>query len=155
MAAFRFPLQKVLEHREEEERQSALSLAHARREAERARRALQDLHAAQAAGRAELAAAHGAGGSVGHLQNLAFVVERLEGQIRKVNSQCRKAEAEVGRSMECYRAASRERLRIDQLRTRRLEQWRTQEAQSEQKAMDEVALTRHQRAGSSKEREEG
>ncbi|MEQ9400755.1 MAG: flagellar export protein FliJ [Longimicrobiales bacterium] len=145
MAAFRFGLQKVLELREESEKKSAVGLAQARKEAADAERARHDLEAVRDAGRARVAQARGAGGPVGHLQNLLYVVDQMDGKIAAAETVCRAADEEVSRSMDSFREAVRQRSAIGQLKERRMGQWRTEEAQKEQKEMDEVALTRHAR----------
>lgn len=146
MAAFRFGLQKVLELREESEKKSAVGLARARKDAADAERARHDLEAVRDAGRARVAAqARGVGGPVGHLQNLLYVVDQMDGKIAAAETACRAADEEVSRSMDSFREAVRQRSAIGQLKERRMGQWRTEEAQKEQKEMDEVALTRHAR----------
>jgi flagellar protein FliJ len=146
MAAFRFRLQKVLEQREETERVSAKGLAVARAEADTADRAREDLEAAREAGRVRLARAHGSGGAIGHLRNLAYVVDRVDDQIRAAAAVCEEANEHVVEKLKSYHRAFTERKTIDQLRERRLEQWREDEARSERKTMDEVALSRHARS---------
>lgn len=145
MAAFRFRLQSVLDLREQKERESAVDLAKARNEADAARQAKEDLEAVRDAGRACLAQAHGAGGVVGHLQNLAYVVDQVDGQIERAADACRKADEQVAESLKEYHEAFKKRRSIDQLKTRLLDQWRWEENRTEQKSMDEVAATRHGR----------
>ena len=145
MTPFRFKLQKVLELREEKEKQSAVGLARARQDADLAREAREDLQAAREAGRARLTQAHGAGGPVGHLHNLALVVGTVDQHIRAAEDECRKADERVVDSMKEFHQAFQERRTIDQLRTRRLEQWRSEQTKSEQKSMDEMAMTRYSR----------
>ena len=145
MAAFRFPLQKVLELKEQREKQSAADLARARKEADEARRARADLESLRDAGRARLVQAHGAGGAVGHLQNLAYVVGQVDRQIRDAEEQCRKADEDLVEQVRAFHKAALERRTIGQLRERRLDQWRTHQARDERKTMDEVALSRHGR----------
>jgi len=147
MNAFRFPLQKVLELREETERQSAADLAAARREADDARRAREDLEAVRRSSQARLAKAHGAGGAAGHLQNLSFVIGRVERQIDEANTACQEADEHVVDRMKSYRAAHTQRKTMDQLRERKFEQWQSDSARHEQRIMDEVAVNRHARAG--------
>ncbi len=143
MAAFRFRLQPVLDLRAQEERQSAQGLAMARVEADEARRAREDLESLREAGRVRLAQAHGSGGPVGHLQNLAMVVGSVDAHVEAAHDQCRVADERVVESVKAFREAFRQRRSIDQLRERRLEEWRTEQNRTEQKTMDEVALTRH------------
>jgi flagellar protein FliJ len=145
MNAFRFPLQKVLELREETERESAKDLADARRDADDARRARVDLETVRQASQSRLAAAHGVGGAVGHLQNLTYVVGKVEQQIHEAEVVCQVADEHVVERMKSYHEAHVRRKTIDQLREKKLEQWRTDLARHEQKIMDEVAVTRHGR----------
>lgn len=146
MAAFRFPLQKVLELRERQEQASALQLVQARREAEEANQARLDLEAAREAGRVRLAQAHGAGSAVGHLQNLAYVVDRVDEKIRDAEDACRKADENVAVSTKGFHDALKQRRTMDQLRGRHLDQWKSDQVRQERKTMDEVAITRHGRA---------
>lgn len=145
MAAFRFKLQSVLDLREKAEKESAAGLARARQDADEARRAREDLEALRDAGRARLMQAHGNGGPVGHLQNLALVVESVDAHIRQADDACREADERVVESVKAFHEAFQQRRSIDQLRTRRLEEWTSEQNKFEQKTMDEVALTRHGR----------
>lgn len=147
MAAFRFKLQGVLDLRQQVEEQSAVGLARARQDADEARRAREDLEAVRDAGRARIVQAHGAGGPVGHLQNMALVVGSMDARIQEADDQCRKADERVVESIAAYTEAFRQRRTLDQLRSRRLEEWRTEQTRTEQQAMDEIALTRHGRNG--------
>jgi flagellar export protein FliJ len=146
MAAFRFGLEKVLEHRKESELESARGLAHAREEADSARTAKIDLEAVITAGRSRLAAAHGAGGAVGHLHNLAEVVGQMEAQVQGVDEACREADEQVVESLKSLHHAFRQRKTIEELRERKLGEWRTEEVRDERKAMDEIAMIRHTRS---------
>ena len=145
-AAFRFSLQKVLDHRKESEAKSGAALAQARGEAEEARKAHADLEAAREAGRSRLAEAHGSGGAVGHLQNLAYVLGQVEEQINDAEATCQEADEHVVASLRSFHQALQERRRIEELRERKLGEWRTKAVRLEQKDMDEVALIRHARA---------
>ncbi len=145
MAAFRFRLQSLLDLREQKERESAVDLAKARTEADDARRAKEDLESIRDAGRARLAQAHGAGGVVGHLQNLAYVVDQVDGQIDLAADACRQADEQVVESMKEYHEAFKKRRSMDQLRTRLLDKWRWEANRTEQKSIDEVAANRHGR----------
>jgi len=145
MTVFRFGLDKVLEHRKKSENESARGLAEARGEAEAARKAKTDLEAAHQAGRSGLVDAHGNGGAVGHLQNLAYVVDQFGAQIEDADEACQKADENVVESLKSFHTAFRERKTIEDLRARRLDQWRVDEGRGERKEMDEVALVRHSR----------
>jgi flagellar protein FliJ len=143
MAAFRFRLQPVLDLREQEERQSAQGLAKARVAADEARRTREDLETLREAGRVRLAQAHGSGGPVGHLQNLAMVVGSVDAHVQAAHDKCLKADEQVVQSVKAFQQAFRQRRSIDQLRERRLVEWRSEQSRTEQKTMDEVAITRH------------
>lgn len=144
MSRFRFPLQKVLEHRQASERESAEGLARARDEAEAAHQAKENLEAARDAGRARLAQAHGLGGAVGHLQNMSYVLGQVDGQIEEADEACREADEQVVEQMKSFQHAVQQRRTIEGLREKKLDQWRSATERQEQKTMDEVALTRHQ-----------
>lgn len=146
MAAFRFPLKRVLELRKEFERRSALGLARARDDAEAARMAKEGLEAAREAGRSRLAAAHGAGGTVGHLQNLSAVVKHLENQIEHAETACREADEKVEESLRSFHAALKDRRTIEELEARKREEWKAEEVRAEQKSLDETAVQRHGRS---------
>jgi flagellar export protein FliJ len=149
MNAFRFNLQTVLRLRQQQEEASAVGLARARSTADEARKAREDLEAVREAGRTRLSQAHGAGGPVGHLQNMALVVGSVDALLERAEVECVKADEQVEESRKAYHAAFQQRRTMDQLRTRRLEEWRTAQNKHEQQTMDEVALTRHARAGAS------
>ena len=143
---FRFRLQRVLELRERIEEESARGLTEAQQVADDARVTREDLEVAHETGRTRLAQAHGAGHAVGHLQNLAYVIDRFEDRIHHAAAACREAEEHVVEKLASYREAFKQRKSIEELRGRKLDQWRTDEARAEQKTLDEVALVRHHRA---------
>lgn len=147
MSVFRFSLQKVLEFRRNSELQHAKALSRARTEAEKARRLEADLDAVRQAGVARLAQAHGAGGSVGHLQNLAYVISKVEDQAAEARVVCDEANEQVSSKLLKFREAFFERKSLDHLKERQFERWRSDEVRDERKTLDEVALTRHVRLG--------
>ena len=149
MSPFDFSLQKILELREREEEESSRKLAEARQEADKARQLHTDLQAERDAGRARMALANWVGGAVGHLQNLVDVVGRVDAQVTAAETECGQAEEQVEESIEAVREAARERKIIDRLRERRLNKWRSEQAENERKTMDEFALNRHRRADQS------
>ena len=146
MSAFRFPLQKVLEYREQAERERAKGLAAARAKSDEAQRARADLEALRDAGRSRLMRAHGSGRTVGHLQNMALVLDQVDEQIENAQAACQQADEQVVENLKSYHEAIQQRKTIDQLRERRLDQWKAEEQQRERKAMDEIAITRHARS---------
>lgn len=144
---FRFPLEKVLEVRLEEEQRQARVVADARRDARAAREAVQNLEALKDAGRARIRAAHDAGRAVGQIRNLEWIVARMDGEIRDAESRARDAADTVSRCLQDFHRAVRDRQSLDRLRDRRREQWADENRIRERKDMDEVALTRFVRAG--------
>ena len=147
MAGFRFFLQKVLELRERNEAESARRLVLARAASDEARRARSDLEAVRDAGRTRLTNAHGSGGAVGHLQNMAYVLGKVDEHIEDASAAVTEADEELVETLKHYHEAHRQRQTIDQLRERKLDEWRVEEKRHERKAMDEVAINRHARSG--------
>ena len=146
MTRFEFKLEKVLDLRKETEQERAQSLAAARREADSARQAMRSLEDLRRDGRERLTRAHGSGRSVGQLQNLEWVIGRLETELEVAQDKVREADAEMVERTRDFQDAVRDRQALDRLRDRKLEGWKTTQAREEQKAMDEVAITRHYRA---------
>jgi len=145
---FNFPLERVLEMRRELEKEKARVLSEARA-AERGAVEVRDALVLQRDnGRESLSDVHRDGGAVGHLQNLEYVLGCVDHQIRQADEVCKTAEQGVTESLTEFRAAFVDRKSLDQLRDRRKSAWKTQADRTEQKAMDEVATTRHVRAGS-------
>ena len=142
MKRFRFRLQKVLDLRAAVEKEKAGKLAEARRNAAEARRARDDLESVRNAGREVLTSSHGSGGSVGHLLNLEYVLEKMESYLAEADAACAAADEDVESTLKEYHEASQERRTLDQLREKRLEVWKKEANRQEQKAIDEVAITR-------------
>jgi len=148
MTAFHFRLGRVLDLRRQVEKEKARGVAEARSRSERAREARELLCEIQRMGRAELAEAHREGGSIGHLRNMELVLEAMECHLQKAEEESQEADRTLVESMAHYAEAFRERRTLDQLRDRRLEEWKTEESRREQKDMDELAITRHGRLAS-------
>lgn len=148
MTAFRFRLGRVLDLRRQVEKEKARHVAEARRRSEDARLARENLSEVQRMGRAELAEAHRVGGSIGHLRNMELVLEAMENQLREAEKLSQEADESLLESVARYTEAFKARRTLDQLRDRRLEEWRTEESRREQKDMDELAITRHSRLAS-------
>ena len=148
MTAFNFRLGRVLDLRRQVEKEKARNVAEARHRSEEARKARENLSEVQRMGRAELAEAHRAGGSIGHLRNMELVLEAMENQLREAEKVSVEADEGLEDSMSRYTEAFKARRTLDQLRNRRLEEWKTEESRREQKDMDELAITRHTRLAS-------
>lgn len=145
MSNFHFPLQKVLELRLEAEQRKARVVAEAQRDARAARQAVVDLEALRSAGRDRLTQAHGGGHSVGQLQNLEWVLGRMDRQLAVAHEAVDQADAQVSRCMQEFKKAVQHRQTLDRLKERRREDWNAEERAREQKTMDELALARHVR----------
>lgn len=143
MSAFEFPLEKIRKLREEEESEKAKTLTDARVDADGARRAMEDLESVRIAGRARALEAHGSGGTVGHLQNLEYVLGCLDEQIDDAQTTCRAAEEQLVHSIEEFSEAHLRRRTIDHLKARRLELWKQHQRRTEQADNDEIAILRH------------
>jgi flagellar export protein FliJ len=143
MDGFKFRLQKVLDLRVWREKEKAARLIEARQRVEEARRAVADLQAIRAATRQQLALAHGAGGSVGHLQNLSYVLAQIDARIAEADAVRLRAEEQARASLADFAEAFQQRKVLEQLRERQLEDCRASLVQADRKAMDELATTRH------------
>jgi flagellar FliJ protein len=143
MKIFRFSLAKVLDLRERTEREKAKSVADARQESDSARQAKESLEEIQRKGRARLAEAHQAGGAIGLLRNMEFVLEKMEGHLKEADEVCQKADESLVESVKEYQQAFKERDTLDRLKTRRMEEWKVEEGRRQQKDLDEIAVTRH------------
>ena len=143
MSAFQFPLEKIRKLREEQESEKARTLADARADADGARQAMEDLESVRDAGRARVVEAHGSGGTVGHLQNLEYVLGCLDEQIDYAQTTCRAAEKQLVHSIEEFSEAHKRRRTIEHLKARRLELWTQHQQRIEQADNDEIAILRH------------
>lgn len=139
---FRFRLQRVLDLRVQSEQEAATRLAEARSEEEAARQERVRLEAARTEGMEKAAAATSLSPTVGQLQNLRFLVERLTQEIAATDDEIAAAEADVRQKLEAYSTAFRERQMIDKLREKALDAHREGEADADRKLMDSVALAR-------------
>jgi len=142
LSNFHFSLGRVLELRRQVETEKARSVASARRRSDEARKAWEDLAEVQRAGRHAMSEAHQAGGSIGQLRNMEFVLEQMAGKLENAQERRQAADEHLVESMKNYVEALRDRKSLDRLRRRRLEEWKTEENRREQKDIDELAVTR-------------
>lgn len=142
---FRFRLQQVLELREQHERALASQLAQAMGAEREAQAALEGLRAVRtASGDAATGGTH----SIGELTNLAFILDHLDGQIASASDAVAAAGQTVTQMKDAVTAAFQDRRVLDRLRDRQAESHRTAEGQIDQRAMDDIALTRYTQQGS-------
>lgn len=142
---FRFRLQQVLDLREKQERELASQLANALGAERDAQAVLEDLRAVRTAG-AE-GAVNGPPRSVGELTNLAFILTQMDGQIANASDAVAAAGETVAQMKTALTAAFQDRRVLDRLRERQAESHRTTEGQIDQRAMDDIALSRYAQQG--------
>ena len=138
---FRFPLQRVLDLRQRQERDAATALAAAHDAAAAAR----DAEHALLSARAELAAAlapAGPGAAVGALRTTAFLIGRLDAEAQAAGAAADAADAAVSDREQALRAAYRDRRALDRLRERHHVAWQGGAVAADRQQMDEIALTR-------------
>ena len=137
---FRFRLQQVLDLREHHERALASQLAQAMGAEREAQAALEGLRAVRTtSGEAAMGGSH----SIGELTNLAFILDRLDGQIANASDAVTAAGQTVAQMKDAVTAAFQDRRVLDRLRDRQAESHRVAEGQIDQRAMDDIALTRY------------
>lgn len=139
---FKFRLQRVLEMRVQTEQEAASALAEARSSEEAKQLERLRLEAARDEGMAKAASVASTQPTVGQLQNLRFLVERLNDEIEAAQLEVDVAAAEVQEKLADYSNAFRDRHMIDKLREKALETHRSEEVQADRKVMDSVALSR-------------
>lgn len=142
MSRFRFRLQDLLKLTASREQARAGELAQARQAESIARLHADTLHALQHAGAEQVAAAHGRGTAAGSIQQMNLILEQLAQHRAAAANALSSAEEEVARCQVAYTSAAQERRVLDKLRERRHETWRIEQAQEEQKQMDEIATGR-------------
>lgn len=139
---FKFRLQRVLEMRQQTEQDAATALAEARSTEEAALLERLRLEAARDEGMEKAATSAAAQPKIGQLQNLRFLVERLNEEIEAAQQDVEAAAAQVQEKLEEYSTAFRDRHMIDKLREKAFETHRSEEVQADRKVMDSVALAR-------------
>lgn len=140
---FDFRLQKVLELRERVEQAAAAKMAAATERAQAARAAHDALAAIRSAGAQELQDAHAHAPTVGHLANLAFVLDRIDAQLDASEGVVREADAGVEQAQGELNLAFQARRVIDRLRERHHDEWKHDVTQADRSLMDELALARY------------
>lgn len=145
MSGFRFGLQKVLDLREQKERDQARVLADAERRATEARARLDELRQIRDAEASKLVQAHGQRRRVGQLRNLNRAIEQLSERVIRAEAACQVATEEVDASRVDLMDAMTQRQVMDALRDKQETAWRHEMKTDEQRRMDELALTRFRR----------
>lgn len=140
---FRFPLEKVLEWREELETERAATLAQALADERSARSVLEELRRLRDERGSRVADARCSGSSaVGHLQNLHLLVTQIESRLDEASTRHDEAREELEVSIAEYQGAHRDRKTLDHLRERRKDEWRVERGREDQKRTDEFSRNR-------------
>jgi flagellar protein FliJ len=142
----KFRLQRVLELREKRQDDAATDLATAREAAARALEAARTLELQQRTHLEQVAAVTGGGVSVGQLQNLSLLVQRLGDQVDDAYRVVDSTELQVRERLAQFASAFRDRQVLAKLKQKDLDAWRTAEASADRAAMDDVALSQFVRA---------
>lgn len=143
---FKFRLQRVLDLRIKTEEEAALRLADARRGEERAKEAVAELENARDEGMQRASGSPGERPTIGQLQNLRFLVERLNQEVDHAQGEAEAAGKQVDRRLEEFSAAFRDRRVLHKLRDRAVESWKDGEVQADRQTMDNIALARFVRS---------
>jgi flagellar FliJ protein len=139
---YKFPLQRLLELREQREQAMALELAKARDSADATRRQHDTLEAARASAHARVAEATTQAISVGHLASMTFALSQLTERTDAAQQRLVAADAAVDEKQGALTSAAQDRQILDRLRSRRFDEFRAAAAMHDQKVMDEIALAR-------------
>jgi flagellar FliJ protein len=137
---FRFRLQRVLELREQKEKEEAKVFAEAEHAAASAR---QELHAASMM---NFVSAHTTAPTVGHLNHLDFVLRALDIRLDHSAELVAAAEGVAAAARGSLDAAARDRRVLDRLKEKHQDVHRAEEVRKDRVLMDEVALGRFTRA---------
>ena len=143
---FKFRLQRILDLRAKREQEIATQLAQAQHEAATARAAHAALEAVRSAEIDKLVAAHATEHTVGQLQNLSYVLERLDSAVAEASGKVSAAEAVVQKVQDDLTAAVQERRVLDRLRERQHDAWKAEEVQLDRRVMDSIALSQFHRS---------
>jgi flagellar FliJ protein len=139
---FKFRLQRLLDLRQQKEREKAAELTRAEVARDAAQRTVADMEASRAAGLERLRAQHGAEGTVGQLRNLTFVLEHLDRQLAAAAAQAEEAARQAEARRQDLTAAHTEKRVLDRLRERHESEWREDAVQADRRTMDAIALAR-------------
>jgi flagellar FliJ protein len=140
---FRFRLQRVLDLREQHEKDRARSLGEAQSDEQRQRERLEE-----AASRLESAAASVRGKAAvepvpaGTLRNLGLAVEAAQENVNRAEDRHREAQANVEEERARFHEARKDRRVVERLRERREETWTEEATRADQKEIDQIAARR-------------
>ncbi len=145
VSGFRFRLQKVLEVREQREKESATRLAEAHNEAVLAEQKRLAIEAARNRGVEGTSRGSGTPAPAGTLQQMALFIAQLDEHLAVAEKAQEEAGARVDTARNEFRHALTQRQVMDRLRERYLTLWREGEERLDRTTMDAVALARFTR----------
>lgn len=140
MSRFSFRLQKVLDLKERSAQHAAAQLVVAKNRADEAREALDQLAAIREAGGAQLAAAHTGNSTAGQLQNLSFLLEKLDQHVDHAAVAAETADSSVANAQSELTLAHQAKRALDRLRDRQLGDWQHALSHTDRQHMDSLAL---------------
>jgi flagellar FliJ protein len=143
---FRFRLQRVLELREQKEKEEAKVFAEAEHAAASARQEHAELQELHAASMMNFVSAHTTAPTVGHLNHLDFVLRALDIRLDHSAELVAAAEGVAAAARGSLDAAARDRRVLDRLKEKHQDVHRAEEVRKDRVLMDEVALGRFTRA---------
>jgi flagellar FliJ protein len=142
MKRFRFPLQRVLQLREQMELERAAALGQAQRDEQARRDAVDQAEARLDRTAEQLREAAGTVTTAGALRNLGLTVDAAQSHLEAVEDQHRAAQEAMETEQERFGEARKERRVVERLRDRRHEAWTFETSREEQKNQDEIAARR-------------
>jgi flagellar FliJ protein len=143
---FHFRLQRVLELREQREKEQAVAFAEAERNADVAREEQAKLRTLHSESTASMMSARSSDGMVGHLQNIGFVLGQLDERLAKSAERVAELEGVVAGARAELDTAARDRRVLGRLKEKHQDVHRVEEAGRDRVLMDEIALGRFTRA---------
>lgn len=138
----RFPLQRLLDLREQHELARARDLANAQGAADEERRTREELRKAREISLEHVARLTADGATMGTLISLNLAMGQLDAHSDLADERTRAAEAVVDEAHEAFAAAARARQMLDRLRDRHTETARVEANARDLKSMDSIALSR-------------
>lgn len=140
MSQFNFRLQKVLDLKERHAQAAAAQLTNAQVRADEARDAHDALAAIRQAGGAQLAAAHCGTATAGQLQNISYLLEKLDQHVDQAAEVADAAQSGVADAQAEFTLAHQAKRALDRLRERQLGDWQHTLMHSDRQQMDAFAL---------------
>jgi flagellar export protein FliJ len=140
MSRFNFRLQRVLDLKQRHAQAAALQLAAAHARANDARQALQTLSSIRQAGGAQLAAAHSEQATAGQLQNISYVLERMDHRVDQAADVVKAASTQLEGAQSEMTLAQQAKRALDRLRERQLGDWQDGVRHMDRQQMDSLAL---------------